>query len=736
MRSHLTKHILRRLYHSALYNDPRHNVLPLSPQCAFARRPTHQPLLRAANTQHRTLFNFFRRTKSGSKQARLTPGYNVLIDLENKLKVRVRPPQAEDVSESLRKFVNAKYEQDEVKLDDTQVRRIKVAFEHLKSEASKGIWQGQFTPEDVGRILQMLAKTAVSFANKEPVLELARAMLEESQRLNEGESSVEQRRYDRFAYISIIASCGKALEAKRMLFEAWEDQQTLYWTCINRIACGLIKEGLDEDLRHFVSELEAHGVPMNANLQRYIVGEYAQSRKSLEQAYYWYKVPLSAQELPSSKSRRMLLGLCIQSDDIKLGDELVREITEQDADDKMAIDQVLQWAVCKGKGLDAIARMIQTMRERHHDKPELQPNMSTLNALAGLAISKFDDPYTAERYIEMGQQFGLQPNASTHVLQMKYKTERKDFSGALAAFDALRNFNMSEIDTVAVNQLIAALCEHEGQNHEGIMSVVDYLSDRKAQFLPATVAALGKFHLYRHELDDAKDLITMYAQTFGTIDRELVCVSMIDYILDPESDTKQAWDAWTIVRRAFPETPVSVRTQVMKAFFKRNRSDLATHTFGQMRFSDIPELRPSLDTYIDCIVAIGEAWDLEQLDNVHNMLKLDTEVEPCTRIFNALMLSYARCDKPRRALRFWDTIVGSVEGPTIQSIKIAFKACEGVNRSDTQEIFDYLKSSEFEMTRELYAAYVGASTSHQRLEVGAALVKNALRLGFEIDALL
>jgi hypothetical protein len=92
------------------------------------------------------------------------------------------------------------------------------------------------------------------------------------------------------------------------------------------------------------------------------------------------------------------------------------------------------------------------------------------------------------------------------------------------------------------------------------------------------------------------------------------------------------------------------------------------------------------------------------------MMKMDSSIEPSTRLYNALMLAYTACDEAYRALNFWTDITNSIEGPTYNSIEIVFRACEKKPFGDkpAREIWNKMRRMEIEVTPEVFSAYVGA----------------------------
>ena len=690
-----------------------------------------------------------KKAKKKQKTANYEPGYEVLLQLDEMLRVEARPPPAKDVKEALKEFVDYKWHARW--LEDVQLEKIKQAYVYIRQEMQKGGLKEGLSDEDLGTTIGVLMKRPYGRGKSQTALNLAVLLFEDARaryeaKVTETNSSTERDWHrEQFqgvvaSYTSILATNGMALEAQDFAEQCLKDDvlpaETVRWP----VAKGLIKECLDAELEVFVKTHEARGWPFKKVELQKIISEYARERKDLEKARQWYCKPLPDGRKHMAKTLVGLLALCIEKDGFEFGEELARLIVKENPKDKGALDMTLRWAANQGKGVEEVERMIELMRQQNESRPEMQPDMKTINRLATHAIRKFNDYYTAERYIALGQKLGFQPDADTHLLQLSYRIKNKDLTGAMSAYSALRHAvsELSNEQLLSLNKLIVALCEQRSQDYDAIMSLVDDLSQLKAPFLPDTVAALAKLHLRRHEMDDLEDLLNTYAPSFGTGDRELVCVGMVDHVLSPTTQQIPAWESWNLTRKLFPEVPVPVRVEVMKSFFNRNRPDMATVVFGQMRHSHMKEQRPKIDTYAECLQGIAEHSDRESLSNVHNMFKLDMEVEPNTKLYNALMLAYVGCDDSSRALEFWEDIIHSKEGPTYASIQIALQACERVSfgAKKAAKIWKRLLASDIEMSEEIYSSYVGALAGQGMFDECVRMCNNAEKEGFSVDALL
>jgi ubiquitin-like modifier-activating enzyme ATG7 len=96
-------------------------------------------------------------------------------------------------------------------------------------------------------------------------------------------------------------------------------------------------------------------------------------------------------------------------------------------------------------------------------------------------------------------------------------------------------------------------------------------------------------------------------------------------------------------------------------------------------------------------------------------------------------------ESPQRSLEYWDEILNSQEGPTYNSIVIVLNACEcamGGNRV-ARVIMRRLESLEVDLTKEIYAAYLGALSRHGEFRSALDLVdKMQTDVGLSPDSLM
>ncbi|KAL9124254.1 MAG: hypothetical protein Q9217_006403 [Psora testacea] len=744
MVAQLTHRIFRQLVINALYTDLRLPTIPLSYRCLQQRRPaapSRAPLL----SQKRTLFGFSRKPKRKPKPANYEPGYEVLLELDERLKMGVRPPLLAEVAEAYKEYVRHK-KWKRAWLEEQQVEHIKTAYLYLRSQGGSARALG-LSLEDVALTFKILGREPPLGYQSRSHISFSTLMFDEF-KSSKDDANAEGYLSDKYdaqlqsnfvAHIQVLSNYGGVLHARELVEKYWastlKGSRRSPWLIIIR---GMIREGQAEEVESTIKSMQDHDVAFNAILRDQIMTFYAEDKEDVAMTMRWYHHPVVGSQLVSNSPTVVALQLCIRKSEFQWGDKIFKSLMGRNPDDKNSWDMILCWAAAKGRGVDEIERMMEVNVRRNKDRPHLHPNMGTINRLVELANLK-NEPYTAERYIALGQKWGFQPNASTYLLQLDYRIKVNDLAGALVAYAALQSEDLSTVDDVPyINSLICAFCASRSQNYDTIMSLVDDLTKRKAPFSPQTITALSKLHLQRSEMDDLADLLNTYAFHFSFPDRNLVRSVLLDYILDLSSPEHRAWETYNILHTVFSETTTETRVQLMQTFFARGRPDMATHVFSHMRQTKVKPQRPTTSAYVACLEGIAMAGDAESLETVHNMLKLDSEMEPNTKLYNALMLAYDGCGDPGRALEFWEDIVHSREGPTYGSIRIALKACEKAPFGEraARAIWERLKKFGIEITREIYAAYVGALAGHGLIEECMRVCEGSEKEGVKADALL
>ena len=663
------------------------------------------------------------------------------LNVTSGMQTRAPPPQ--QLAQAFVDFFRSK-QRAGLAIEDIQAQYALQTYKHLQKEYAEDPNFGLMS-EDLRMALKMLKFVNSTSYDYKAHNELAKAIFKELKKrrttMKDNQESTVPFSQDLLPFIRVMARFGDALYARDLVEEYWEsslkDLNTSPWS---RVMRGLIRENRVGELQKTVDMMQKYNIPFDPNLHETITVFYAARQANIEMTKKWYQHPIANGRMPTIRTVVAVLKLCIIESEVDWGETIFKSLMERTLEEKAPWDVIFQWAAAGGKSVDEVEAMMEVMIRRQEERGlKLSLDMETINGLVELANSR-NDPYTAERYVALGQKWGFRPNARTFLLQLDYRIKVKDLGGAKAAYARLRGQEyVDSEDLPLLNKLIVALCEDKRQSFEAIMGLVDDLVERKARFEPETVAALSMLHLQRGEVEETVDLLNTHAFHYGLDQRALISKALLSHIFNTATPTSSAWDTYKILRQTFSEIDMPTRTSLMQHFFARKRSDMATHVFGHMRQQKLHYLRPTLSTYVACFSGIAKAGDFQSLRTVHNMMKLDSEIEPNTQLYNALMLAYTGCGRPDTAQAFWEDIVHSKEGPSYASIQIALRACEdaGFGEEVARDIWGRLRRMGIEVTREIYAAYVGSLAGHNLFGECVKLINDAEKdVGYKPDALL
>ena len=746
----LTTRVFKQLTNNALYSEVR----PLVHCCRRPRTLRHALVVPVA--QRRGLFGLSRNTPTKPKLAKIDPGYKVLVDLNSQLSMGVRAPLVEDVIEAFGAFVRYRCNEN-MPVQEPQIANIMGAFRYLQQNNADVEGFG-LANKDLRMALNTLSFMPYHEGNTVR-LQLAKGLYEELERRrllgDESEEDLESSvvkgsilARNLIPYYKILSACGQPVEARTLVEEYFESDLKPFayapWLCVIK---GFLGQDEEDEVVKTISVMRSHDMPLRQYVHQSITSYYA-NKRDLNPMKRWYNTAIDDGALPLMRATEDVLDACIREKEYEWGDSVFKSIFERRVQSNKGWKTILRWSAAKGKGVDEIERMMKVMLRRNEDLPAMEhvvPDITMINGLVELAMSR-DDPYTAERYVALGQKWKIEPDALTLLLQLEYRLRVGDLDGATASYIRLRAKDTSDgLDVPWVNKLIVALCEKQ-DSHTAVMSLVADLLERKVTIGFPTVAALCQFHLQHNEPDQIEPLLSTRIHNYSSFQRASIRDVFVKFITDRKNRNSQAWNAYTVLSSTFPEMPVYIRTEVMSAFFSRGCNDLGIKIFGSMRLQQNPSLRATVDTYTRCFEGIARAGAQKKafatsrsVHLVHNLLKVDDEIEPDTRLNNGLMLAYTACGLPSRALEFWDDIAHSREGPTYSSIQLALQACEASSSGErpAKDIWARLKRFKIQVTRKIYAAYIGALSGQGLFTECVQLIESAeTEIGHKPDSLM
>lgn len=738
MPSHLTRNVFRRL----LAHDGFRFRCPYSSGLAIRRRYDSTAVWRSPG--RRTLFGFAAKPPRQAKETDLDPGLSPMLDLMMMKKLGARPPQAVNLVKAFNTFFAYKTRVKEP-VNRIQAEHALRTFRHLRDTNTDHEGFGlTLTDLKVARdamIMMPLDKTDLHNI-------FAREMYEEIRsRKLEGNSHTNSVMADLVQFVTVLTQTGDSVEARRLAEEfsrtitqgadGIEDKsrRKAAYKLWNLVLKGFALEMNEVELLKTARIAQQYEVPYTATFHRTMTTFFAR-KNDFQGARTWFEKEIFRNRAPSSHTVSEVLQFCLRNDQLEWCNSVFKQLLETNPD-KQTWDVIFQWAAgALGKGVEDVEHMMEVMVRHNKKDSQKKPDIETINGLVSVAMAR-KDPYLAERYLGLGFKSGIHPNARTYILQMDYRIDAGDLRGAQAAYELLQTEEISDgEDLPVINRYIRALCASPTSQYDRITSIVLDLEERKVRLDADTVSALSVMYLKRDELQDVLDILNTHTFHYNLEERTRIRDALLEFCLDPDTNTTRVWEAYTIIRQIFDETSTAIRTRLMSEFFNRNRCDMACHVFGHMRQHIDPKKRPTRDNYIQCFEGIAKCKDAEHLDMIHNMMKMDSSIEVSTKLYNALMLAYTACDQPYRALDFWTDITNSREGPTYSSLQIVFRACEIRPFGDkpAKEIWNKMRKLEIEVTPEVFSAYVGALAGQNLVEEVKELIAGMQSdLGFGLD---
>jgi hypothetical protein len=660
------------------------------------------------------------------RNPQLAPGLEKMLDLLMMEKIQARPPPPSDLAKAWAIFIKHKLDKKESVLN-YQARHLLMTFRHCRGVDEKRGAGAEPTLTNNSLKRALLALRMMPPDDRETHSELAGELFEElrSRTKNEPTNGLVD---GLGAYIYILSATDDTEKARDFLMPLLVEMRAdpvKVVSCWRAIMDGFVREDNEKQLlRSF--QMQTVNDFLAAHLFRFYMDH---DNVAATKKWYSFLEEKSSEETKWIRKPDLdsILQFSLRNNEQQWCNEIFRKIIEKKPTN-VQWDVIFKWAAgSMGKGVEDVEHMIEVMIRVGRDNGEaMEPTMETINGLVSVAMAR-KDPYLAERYIALGRKFGLQPNAQTYILQMDYRITAGDMTGASAAYDALQSEEVEgDSDIPVMNRYIRALCSTPSLDYEFITSITDDLDQRGAPLEPDTVSSLCVLYLERGETDLMIDILQVHSFKYTIDQRSRVRQACLDYTLSPNTATGHAWECYQVFIHIFQETPIEQRTIAMQEFFRRRRSDMALHVFGHMRAHDNPYVRPVLSTYVDCFEGIARCHDKPSLDVVHNMLKMDISIEPNTELYNALLLAYTECGDSSKALRFWDDITNSREGPNYRSLELVFHACARKPFGDVKarEIWAKMRRMDIEVTRNVFIAYVCALGGNSKLDDAKAMVES------------
>lgn len=524
-------------------------------------------------------------------------------------------------------------------------------------------------------------------------------------------------------YIKVLSSTGGAREAWDVLRNSSEGDVQTNWIEVFK---GLLNEGLEQDIWKALTEMRSRTGDLTFEHWELLICYFARndSTGATKKMYEQKKIGGGA---PTIMSLVEIVELCIRNKELSWAEPILDNLRSHQQDPRVWNVILVSYAA-QGATANDLTLIMDNWMDNAIDTDTSGPTMSNINSLVEYAFS-VGDAQGADEYIEIARERGLQPDAKTALLRLGYEVKIGDLDRAASTYGILLCADpiADGSDVPVLNSFLRAVCFSSDPNYDILIRLLEAASDKEMYLEAETVGGLCKVYLERDELGEVLELIRNRVDSYPRDDRARISQTFKEFITSEGVADQRAFNAYELFRAAFPETSVEDRLPLMDSFFRRKRPDLACLVFGHMRQREDSTGRPTPQAYGRCFEGIAKCQDIDGLQMVYNMLKLDLQVEPTARVQNGLMAAYTACEQPFTAIidHFWK-ILGSTEGPTLSSFALALRACETwipQGATEARRIMAMMQSWDVEITKQIYDCYVGAIAGQCEFENTIELIE-------------
>ncbi|KAK7746379.1 hypothetical protein SLS53_002338 [Cytospora paraplurivora] len=690
--------------------------------------------------------NLFKKPPREIKDTGFEPGFGTFVEFHARTVQGTKLPPSEELIKAFRKFFDFKLLRKKP-LNTTQAFCATLLLKHIQStddgsklelrDLQRASYAISLKPGRGGTSEHV--RFATEIYNQITALKYSGRPLSDEDRLAELRSDDLER------YVIALIRHG----ATNMAADFLSSFQSLYGqfnprrpNALNRLRMlilkGFGKEGNETRLREFADGLIEAGYDYSAEFHEIMTCFYAGIDGDGEHGLRtWFEKPIGGGAMARPDSYMALIKFSSRTG---TQPEWLKKAMQKLCDSnppKAWWDVILRWAIYQGRDIDQLKRMIDVMVQSNQKDDSIRPDARTINGLISAAVEN-NNSLLAERINGLASELGLRPNATTYALLLEARIAGKDTTGASSAFDDLIHCTPLVGKAIQViNQYIRHLCSDTTIDYRLILNVLSQVERREVELEPETVVELCLTFFKNDNAHEVIDTLSLHIKQFSMDDRQVVRQSLIAYCLDNVVSTARAWNGYSLLRQFFPETSREERIKLMGGFFTRKRADMACYIFGHMRAHVNDDMRPDLDTYIVALEGLGACPDLESLQMVHNMFKMDTKIQPVTKLYNAFMIAYTACGEPSKAWEFWQQVSASIEGPTYSSLSIVFRVCQVLPYGDDKAkvIWDRMQRMEIEIPDHVYVSYAVMNAGQEHLdEVKNLLAAMPTHYGKEADS--
>ncbi|KAM0555039.1 hypothetical protein ACHAPJ_006387 [Fusarium lateritium] len=712
MRAQLARHARRVLIQHAR-----------NPSCAVYSAPLRRRYLpRTINNSHsrRTFFDgLFSKAPREVRQPEFEPGWQTIMIWRSRMLDNLRPPPTEELIQAWRIFFEGKLES-KVPLNGTQAMQCLRLLDYLVKQRE------EFPTSEAKLLVADLKNGLLALEHLRPRertpqhLDLAKSIW----------SAIDDIKITRpgfvttgslwSSFLKVLCSFNGSKDALKMVYANWEDVMKLCGkkndNPVLSLMEGLAREGYEDDLVHLIKRVLDTGYPFDKHLQ-FIMVDFFAKKDRIPETKYWVDMPMKSPKR-SFKVYPLIANFAVRNNlkewAVPYFLELGTQLENEEKAERFYWDSLMQGILILGKGLAEVRKWM-FVYERS-EKSGISATIGTINGLLRAAVG-IRDPVLVEDILALATEMGIQPNGETHLYLMEVRLEAGYLPGVHASYKKVVErspwHNQASLwweFSQLMNKYLAILSSQATPNFKLISEIIEQCEEDQLLLEPETVASLCIRFLENEQHFDVMDILSVHSFQFSATEREVIQDAFVKFCTDPLTSTSRSWTGYQILRQFFQDLSFDHRVELMEAFFNRNRPEMATHVFGHMRQHRNNDYHPKRETYISCFEGLSRSPDEESLEMVHNMLKMDTTVEPNTKLYTSLILAYTACEKPTQSMDFWQAITASREGPSYASLEAVFWSLERTPRGskEADKIWKRIERMDIDVPPAVYNAYIGA----------------------------
>ncbi|PGH36587.1 hypothetical protein GX50_00624 [[Emmonsia] crescens] len=518
-----------------------------------------------------------------------------------------------------------------------------------------------------------------------------------------------------YSYLYILASTGAFREALQVIenyrSSVLREEGISPWISV---AQGALKKGPDA-LKIVFEHMNQHDIHLDQKSHEILTVAAANEMGYKSKYVYEYKIPGGLQ--PTLAATLATANAMIWHGKAGWARDLLI-LPRRDPTPEVR-DAVLLLAVKNGQGADIIDKKLTDLCAIN-PVLGLTLTITTINRLLEFKVIKGE--YDGiDDLISLAKKWGLEPDAFTDMSRVSALLHAGDIPGAMCLWEELGLGEITDGNHVTLwNVIMRQLClaAQADPNDETVLAFMDRLLELDCRLEAATLEELCRMLLRRHDLEGISELLKPFVSSCSIPGLSQVLKPFAQFIADKNESVETAWEVHELLSRTVPYAPVEFWTNSMKQFFLRGRPDLGCLVFGHMRKKVNPQDRPTAHTYAVCFHGLAKTAYSEGIFLVHNMLKLDVEVQWTRTLLHRLMAAYIACGDPEQAMEFFRGILHSEEGPSYYSITLFFRACATYRKGlqEATQMVEKLKSLKLPLNRRAYNNYIRVLSTHGELE--------------------